>query len=672
MLNPEQVLNKYFGYTSFRGQQKQIIDSLLEGRDVVAIMPTGAGKSICYQIPALMVKGITVVISPLISLMKDQVRSLIDAGIPAGYISSILSQEEQREILYMAYSGQLKLLYVSPERLLSKSFIGLCSSVQISYIAVDEAHCISQWGHDFRPSYSKISEFLQLLPERPPVGTFTATATKMVCDDIINILNLKNPIKFTCGFDRANLTFITEQPRNKFEHLITLLNERHDKSGIIYCSTRKTVDDIYSMLSARGFNTSCYHAGMSPEQRKKEQDDFLLDKKSIMIATNAFGMGIDKKNISFVIHYQIPQSIENYYQEAGRAGRDGQNAECILLFEPKDVKICEFLINQKCEENNEFSHQINLSIKKRDLKKLEIITDYAKTDKCLRHFILKYFGEISEDYCMNCSSCLANYDCENATINAQKVISCIFRLAQKNRTLGKITITEILQGVQNEKIIQNNFQHLPAFGTMQNLSTKYIYKLIDSLISDGYIQLVKNPYPVIKLCTKSSEIFRDDKDFFLFYPSNKKTIKYSSVYEKMRSVRATLCAQMKKKPEEILSNKALENICSNLPTTITDMKKIKEISEEQLWLYADIFIDCIKPYISNPKRNNSSSLKNNTNENNKSYLKDEKTPWKVEEDYYLKQLSLKNVPVAEISNIINRPTSMVIARMKLLCLKITK
>ena len=668
MSTPEQVLKHYFGYSSFRGQQKKLIDALLEGQDVLAVMPTGAGKSICYQIPSLLVSGLTIVICPLISLMKDQVSALNSNGIPAAYLSSTLSIEERKTVFAMAYANKLKLLYVSPERLLADGLINLCQNIKINYVAVDEAHCISQWGQDFRPSYSKIHEFLQALPERPPVGAFTATATNIVRQDIIKFLELNNPLCVVSGFDRPNLTFITEQPRDKFEHLVTLLNERHFQSGIVYCTTRKMVDELYEKLSLRGFKVGCYHAGMLADERKAEQDTFLFDDTKIMIATNAFGMGIDKPNVGFVIHYQMPQSMESYYQEAGRAGRDGNKADCILLFEPKDVKICEFLIKHGYEDNNELDTKTKLVLMKRQLKKLEIITEYSTTNKCLRHFILDYFGESSEDNCMNCSNCSAHFTNEDATIDAQKVVSCVFRLAERKRSVGKTTISEILQGVQSERTLRSDFTSLSTFGIMRNCSVKYIHRLIDALIKDGYLELEKNPYPIIKLCKKSGEIICDRKPFFLHLPKDNYAIKYNSLYESLRSVRGYICAKENIKPEDVVSNIALEQLCIKLPENTDKMRQIPEISDQQINLYGELFLKYITPYIT--KQPLSKTFVNAQKiSRNSSVISN---PWTKQEDDMLKEFSELKIPISEISKNINRPISTVIARMKLLCLPIIR
>lgn len=664
MPTPEQILKQYFGYSSFRGQQKNIIDTLLDGQDVLAVMPTGAGKSICYQIPSLLVSGLTIVISPLISLMKDQVSSLNNIGIPAAYLSSTLSNDEKKSVFSMAYKGKLKLLYVSPERLLADGLINLCRSVKINYIAVDEAHCISQWGLDFRPSYSKIHEFLNLLPERVPVGAFTATATRNVRQDIVKLLELNNPLVVVSGFDRPNLTFITEQPHDKFEHLVTLLNERHFQSGIVYCTTRKAVDELYHKLILRGFKVGCYHAGMSPDERKAEQEAFLFDDTKIMIATNAFGMGIDKPNVSFVIHYQMPQNIESYYQEAGRAGRDGNKADCILLFEPKDIKICEFLINHNHEDNDDLDEKTKLILKNREIKKLKIMTEYATTNLCLRHFILDYFGENSQKDCMNCSNCFDHFTVQDATIDAQKIVSCVYRLAQRKINADKKTIAQILMGEKN------NFNTLSTFGIMRDRSLKEIYYILDLLIKEDYLELFLNPYPVIRLCKKSNDIIFDKKPFFIGSPRDNYSLKYNALYEKLRSVRAYICAKTDKKPQDIISDVALEELCNKLPENTDKMGQIPQIAKEQINLYGEIFIKYISPYV---KKSNEQLSKTVLNAHKISKNDDiTKRPWTAQEDNMLREFSANKVPVSEISNAINRPISMIIARMKLLCLKITR
>ncbi len=483
MHTPEAVLKEYFGHAAFRGRQKELVDALLEGRDVLGVMPTGAGKSVCFQVPALLVPGLTVVVSPLISLMKDQVGALTQAGIPAAYLNSALSAEQQRAVYARAYRGELRLLYVSPERLEMSGFQALFERVPLAYVAVDEAHCISQWGQDFRPSYSKIVDFLHALPERPPVGAFTATATEAVRQDIVRLLGLRDPLVCVSGFDRPNLTFMTEKPHDKREHLVTLLRERMGQSGIVYCATRKAVDDVHEMLVARGFAAGRYHAGMDAASRRESQEDFLFDRLQVMVATNAFGMGIDKSNVSFVIHYNLPQNIESYYQEAGRAGRDGSPADCILLYSPQDVRTCEFLIEHG-HDDEELDERTRRTLRERDKARLQQMVFYATTTDCLRRFLLRYFGEDAPLSCDNCSNCLTKFEQVDATLEAQKIVSCVYRLQQRGRTVGKALLADILRGADNERIQQNEFDTLSTYGIMREDSLKRIRDLIDRLLEE--------------------------------------------------------------------------------------------------------------------------------------------------------------------------------------------
>ena len=434
------LLKEYFGHSSFRSGQEQIVDQLLSGRDAMGIMPTGAGKSVCYQIPALMLEGITIVVSPLISLMNDQVTSLIQSGIKAAYLNSSLTAGQYFKALNNIEAGKYKIIYVAPERLMTDRFQNICRNIKISMVAVDEAHCVSQWGQDFRPSYLKILDFIDSLPARPIVSAFTATATETVREDILKILKLRDPFVITTGFDRPNLFFSVINPSSKAETLLSLLRERKDRSGIVYCATRKSVEEVCQTLCNEGFLATRYHAGLSENERKCNQEDFVFDKKSIMVATNAFGMGIDKSNVSFVIHYNMPKNIESYYQEAGRAGRDGEQAECILLYKPSDVRTAKFLI-ENSEPNPELSQQQQETVKKLDYERLKHMTFYSTTNECLRSFILNYFGEGHISYCGKCSSCMTKSEIVDATVDAQKILSCIIRAGQN---YGKKTIIDIL------------------------------------------------------------------------------------------------------------------------------------------------------------------------------------------------------------------------------------
>ena len=407
MINKEKYkfLKTYFGYDRFREGQEELIDTLLEGRDVFGIMPTGAGKSICYQIPALMFSGITLVISPLISLMKDQVAALNQVGVYAAYLNSSLTTGQYFKALEFAKRGKYKIIYVAPERLLTESFLNFALNADISFVSVDEVHCVSQWGQDFRPSYLKIVEFVDMLPKRPVVGAFTATATKEVRDDVMRILKLKSPKLITTGFDRKNLSFYVTNTKDKKSELAKILRKHYDESGIIYCITRKLVEEVYEELSTRGIEVSKYHAGLSDEERRQNQDDFIYDKTRIMVATNAFGMGIDKPDVRYVIHYNMPKNMESYYQEAGRAGRDGEKASCYLLYSPMDVRTNRFFIENN-RENEELSEAELEAVIERDQERLKQMTFYCHTKYCYRRYMLNYFGEKAELYCGNCGNCI--------------------------------------------------------------------------------------------------------------------------------------------------------------------------------------------------------------------------------------------------------------------------
>ncbi len=465
MASKAELLKKYFGHSVFRAGQERIIDSIMSGRDALCIMPTGAGKSVCYQIPALMLGGITLVISPLISLMKDQVTSLVQNGVAAAYINSSLTAAQYGKVLLNVMNGKYKIIYVAPERLDLPEFVSVCQNLEISFVAVDEAHCVSQWGQDFRPAYLKIAEFVSLMPKRPVVGAFTATATDSVRADIEKYLRLREPFKITTGFDRPNLRFTVYRPaaRDKRKKLTELLSGMRESSGIIYCATRKTVEEVCGLLISEGYGATRYHAGLSDAERKSNQEDFIFDRKPIMVATNAFGMGIDKSNVSFVIHYNMPKNIESYYQEAGRAGRDGESAECILLYAPGDVKTNELLINYS-EANPSLSAEQQRAVHQKDLERLKQMTFYSTTNDCLRGFILKYFGESAAERCGNCSSCCTEFTEMDVTSEAQKVLSCVIRSGQK---YGRRIIADILRGSKSERVTGSGLRQLTVYGLLK-------------------------------------------------------------------------------------------------------------------------------------------------------------------------------------------------------------
>ncbi|HZJ83149.1 MAG TPA: RecQ family ATP-dependent DNA helicase, partial [Clostridia bacterium] len=471
----EQILRQHFGYMTFREGQKELIDSILKGKDVMGIMPTGSGKSLCFQVPALLFKGITLVISPLISLMKDQVQALIANGVPAAYINSSLTYNQTVKALENAKGGKYKIIYVAPERLDTLEFLEFSRIANISMVAVDEAHCVSQWGQNFRPSYLKIKAFIDDLPKRPIISAFTATATIEVKEDIIKILELNNPFVMTTGFNRENLYFEVQKPRDKYLALARYLEDNRDKGGIIYCSTRKAVEEVCENLNRDDYNATRYHAGLSENERSNNQDDFLYDRKLIMVATNAFGMGIDKSNVSFVIHYNMPKNIESYYQEAGRAGRDGTPADCILLYGGQDVITNQFLIDNT-DDNNDLDIEILEQVKEKDRERLKQMTYYCHSLDCLREYILKYFDDSSSSFCGNCSNCNTNFEEIDVTEYAQKILSCITRMGQR---YGVKMIIDTLRASRAKRILQLNLDKIDTYGLMAGVKEKRVRDIIN-------------------------------------------------------------------------------------------------------------------------------------------------------------------------------------------------
>ena len=483
-----EVLRQYFGFSSFREGQQTLIDAVLAGRDVLGVMPTGGGKSLCYELPALLLPGLTLVISPLISLMKDQVMALQNAGIPAGCIHSAMSVEELREAYRDTRFGAYKILYIAPERLLTDGFCALAQELEISLLAVDEAHCISQWGQDFRPSYLKILDFLQKLPRRPALAAFTATATAQVRSDIVRILQLQDPVTVVTGFDRPNLRFEVLRPQDKRRALLELLEERRDKSGIVYCATRKGVEQICELLQSSGFAASRYHAGLSPDERRQNQEDFICDRCTVMVATNAFGMGIDKSNVSYVIHCNMPKSVEAYYQEAGRAGRDGAPADCILLFSPGDITTAKYLILNQTE-NDELTDEERQTVQAQDLIRLEQMTGYCKTTGCLRGYLLDYFGQPHAPRCENCGNCQAEYDLQDLTREAQMILSCVVRVRTRlGYCVGTALLGQVLRGSRAARVRELGLEDLPTYGLMRDLPAGRIRELLELLEAGGYLQ----------------------------------------------------------------------------------------------------------------------------------------------------------------------------------------
>ena len=607
-MTAQDILKQYFGYDSFRPGQDELVRAILSGRDTLGIMPTGAGKSICYQVPAMLFPGLTLVISPLISLMKDQVGALVEAGVPAACINSAMSAEEFRDALYFAGRGQYKLLYVAPERLTAPSFLEFAKRVPISMVTVDEAHCISQWGQDFRPSYLKILDFLAELPERPLVSAFTATATAEVRDDIVQALGLHEPFIKTTGFDRPNLYVAVEQPTSKGLTLLQLLNERKDKSGIVYCSTRKNVEEICDLLLSRGLPATRYHAGLDPDERRENQDDFLYDRKTIMVATNAFGMGIDKSNVSFVIHYNMPKNMESYYQEAGRAGRDGQPADCILLYSGQDVRMAEFLIERSHEAEDEtIDEATRQQLIARDRERLRQMTFYCTTTECLRHYILRYFGENSPLSCGHCSSCDTNFEEVDATMDARKILSCVYRLDERGRAFGKTVVSAILTGSKNEKITQFHLDTLSTYNIMPDSTAVYVRRLIDMLLERGYLIADPDRMNVLVLTRTGNALMRGRGEFRVKLPKEKKPAaakQYAALaedvdeklFDALRDVRTRLATRAGVPPYVIFSNATLADMAAKQPSSEFDLLSVRGVGDAKARRYGKEFLAAIRKY----------------------------------------------------------------------------
>lgn len=588
MLNKaRQILQKFYGYEDFRPGQKKVVESLLNRNDTVAIMPTGAGKSICFQIPALLFEGVTLVISPLISLMKDQVDSLRQLGIASVYINSSVSKAQLYKDLQDISAGFYKIIYIAPERLTSEYLPDSFKNLNISMVAVDEAHCLSQWGHDFRPSYRNILNFTNSLRIKPIISAFTATATPDVKTDIINLLGLKQPNVFVTGFDRPNLYFSVLRGEVKDKFVIDYVKKHQDEAGIIYVGTRKDVDALQVLLEIKGIKAGRYHAGMTDEERNQMQEDFLYDNLSVMVATNAFGMGIDKPNVRYVIHYNMPKNMEAYYQEAGRAGRDGLSGNCILLYSPQDTQLQKFLISKSTE--SEIRQQL-------EYKRLQSMVDYCHTPQCLRAFILHYFGEFDvEEHCDNCSNCKLEGELIDITIDAQKVLSCVYRMHER---FGVKMIAEVLKGSKSAKVRQFNFERLSTYGLMKERKLKDISDLILRLSAMQYLDITESQYPVVTLNELSWQVLRGQKKVWQKMVIVKKAKAKGELFEALRSLRKELATKEKLPPYMIFSDATLTQMATDKPTDLELMKNIRGVGEFKLQKYGEEFLTVIKSYIS--------------------------------------------------------------------------
>lgn len=608
-VNALETLKTYFGYDTFREGQEKIVEAILTNRDVLAIMPTGAGKSICYQIPALILPGITLVISPLISLMQDQVKALNDAGIHAAFINSSLTENQISKALYLAASGRYKIIYVAPERLENYEFLEFARNVEISMVTVDESHCISQWGQDFRPSYLKIVEFVKNLPKRPIVSAFTATATEEVKNDILCTLSLADPEVVITGFDRKNLYYSVENIRRKDEFIMEYIEKHPTESGIIYCATRKNVDNLFELLFKRGVPVTRYHAGLTNETRKKNQDDFIYDRTPVIIATNAFGMGIDKSNVRYVIHYNMPQSMENYYQEAGRAGRDGENSQCILLFSLQDVMIDRMLLDNK--DFSDVDEEDEYLIRQRDIRRLQTMEGYCKTTGCLRNYILEYFGEKTSGPCDNCGNCHREYHEVDMTAEAKWVVNCV---AETRGRYGLTIVLGTLMGAKRARLRELRTDQYKSYGALSGHSEAELRTLISQMTEMGYLYQTQEKYSVLKLGNITPLKDANTRVIMRTYeekePDKKKKIQKAvrkrstdaltsagyDLFEVLRKLRLEIAKEESMPPYIIFSDKTLIDMCVKKPSDEEEMLNVSGVGANKLKKYGQRFLEEIQKF----------------------------------------------------------------------------
>ncbi|MGN2336896.1 DNA helicase RecQ [Clostridium cagae] len=578
------LLKKYYGYSTLRRGQYEIISSILNGRDTFCLMPTGAGKSICYQIPALIFNGITFVISPLISLMKDQVDNLVESGIKAAYINSTQSIDEIKNILLEASINEYKIIYIAPERLESNIFRNMIKDLDISQIAIDEAHCVSQWGHDFRKSYLQISEFYKLLKNKPIISAFTATATKEVKDDSINLLGLFKPYIYIGDINRENLNLNVLKEIDKLEELKDIIRSHEEQSGIVYCASQKEVDTLYYYLSDLGYSVGKYHGGLKDEEKENFQEGFLYEKFNVMIATNAFGMGIDKSNIRFIVHFTIPQNIECYYQEVGRGGRDGEKCDCYLFYCESDIRRVEYIINKSSSFKTREVH----------LRKLQYMIDYCNLKECYRKYILNYFGNDRKlNYCNNCSNCLNDDELKDFTKESQMVLSTVFRTREK---YGISVLIDILKGFKGPKIIQNNLDKVTTYGIMREYESSLIKDLINSLLKQGYVDLKEGTYSMLKLNQRSYKVLKNKEKVIFKILNKEESILNRELFEALKKWRKEKAFKENKKPYIIFSDTTLIYICNNKPDNVEKLLDIRGVGEKKINDYGEEILKIISMF----------------------------------------------------------------------------
>ena len=606
------ALKTYFGHTAFRPGQEAVIDALLAGRDVLAVMPTGAGKSACYQIPAVLRRGVTLVVSPLISLMQDQVAALREAGIPAACIHSGQAEETYREIVSSALGGAFRILYVAPERLETDSFLHLALRLDVGLVAVDEAHCVSQWGQDFRPSYLKIADFLARLPRRPVVGAFTATATEQVKADIAALLGLRDPLTLTTGFDRPNLYFAVARPRDKERYVEEYILDHPGKSGIVYCATRKSVESLCRQLRAAGIPATRYHAGLEAGERQKNQEDFVYDRRRVMVATNAFGMGIDKSNVSFVLHYNMPKNLENYYQKAGRAGRDGEKAECILLFSLGDVQTARYFIDNNTDNEDLTPAQAG-TVRARELERLDRMVAYCKTTRCLRGVLLEYFGEHHPGKCGNCGNCCGDFVETDITTEAQKILSGLARIQKRwPGGLGVVALVQMLRGSRDKNTLNRGLDRLPTYGIMKDTPPARMRQYLDALEEQGYVVPAGDEYPVLRLGAPAGEVLFRGRTVTMTErrpaprpapPAGRPARRpqpagdnADSLLDRLKALRNQLAQRQHLPAYVIFTNASLTEMAEKRPRTTGDFLRISGVGDARARRYGMEFLRVIAEY----------------------------------------------------------------------------